>query len=67
MEIGDANSQNSVKVLQSDPEVICHSSLYNKYTYMIATPATIIWGLGIPVFAFYILFKNRKHLSEAKT
>ncbi|CDW84065.1 UNKNOWN [Stylonychia lemnae] len=45
-----------------DLEIVCWSSVHNKYSYFVALPSIIVWGLGIPFFALIILINKRKKL-----
>ena len=40
-------------------QILCYTSTYYIFANGVALPAIIIWGLGIPFFAFVILFKDR--------
>ena len=37
------------------------------WSYSVAMPSIIVWGLGIPFFAFVLMFRNRKQLTNIET
>lgn len=45
-----------------DLEVECWKSEHINYSMMIAVPSLIIWGFGIPAFAWFILARNKEDL-----
>ena len=47
-----------------DLEVICFSNVHKFYSFSVAIPSIIIWGIGIPLFALLLLFRDRKNLDE---
>ncbi|CDW81646.1 UNKNOWN [Stylonychia lemnae] len=50
--------------VQDDLEIQCWSTVHNVYSYFVALPSIIVWGLGIPFFALIILIKRRKQLNS---
>jgi len=42
----------------------CYSSDHIFWIAIVAIPTIIIWVVGCPLLAFYILFRNRKYLEE---
>jgi hypothetical protein len=53
--------------VQDDLEVICWNAEHKLFSYFIALPSIIVWGLGIPFFAFSLLTKVRKDLESVTT
>ena len=45
--------------LKADLEILCWTQVHSIYAYVIALPALIVWGLGLPLLAFWNLTKNR--------
>ena len=45
----------------------CYSTEHVIWIMMIAVPGLIVWVLGIPIFAFIILYKNRHNLDSGPT
>ncbi|CDW82324.1 UNKNOWN [Stylonychia lemnae] len=50
--------------VQDDLEIICWSPEHTFYSYFVALPCIIVWGLGIPFFALSILIAKRKKLDN---
>ena len=38
--------------------------MHKFFSFSIAVPAIIVWGLGIPFFGFILLFRDRKNLDK---
>ncbi|CDW78175.1 UNKNOWN [Stylonychia lemnae] len=53
--------------LQDDLEVICWNSTHTFFSYFVALPSIVVWGIGIPFFALVILFKFRDDLETRRT
>ncbi|CDW71577.1 UNKNOWN [Stylonychia lemnae] len=53
--------------LLEDLWVICWESQHEFWSYLVAFPSILVWGLGIPFFAFSILIKHRKRLEHQIT
>ena len=47
-----------------DLEVICYSNLHKFFSFAVALPSIIVWGVGIPLFALLLLFRDRNNLEE---
>ena len=47
-------------------ETVCWSSLHKFWSYFVAMPSIVVWGLGIPMFAFILLSRERKLLSTVE-
>lgn len=45
-------------------EITCWSGVHKFFSYFVAIPGIIVWGLGIPFFAFTLLSKIRKNLDD---
>jgi hypothetical protein len=52
--------------IYTDLELLCYRGTYNVFSKGVALPAILVWGLGIPFFAFAILTKNKKDLNKEK-
>eukprot|EP00347_Sterkiella_histriomuscorum_P024148 403332142 len=50
-----------------DLEVICWDNAHNFFSLFIAAPSIIVWGLGIPFFAFVLLRRNQSKLESIET
>eukprot|EP00347_Sterkiella_histriomuscorum_P016375 403353429 len=48
--------------IRNDLEIECWSDQHKYYSFYFAIPSIIVWGLGIPLAAFVILFYRRKAL-----
>ncbi|CAG9311412.1 unnamed protein product [Blepharisma stoltei] len=42
----------------------CWDERHIFYSILVAIPAIIIWGIGIPTVSLFFLYKNRKHLDS---
>ena len=50
-----------------DLEIVCWSSLHTFWSFSVALPAIVVWGLGIPAFAFYLMTKEKTRLNSLET
>jgi len=50
--------------LTSDVTVTCYEGTHKFYSLVIVVPSLIIWVMGIPMFALYLLIKNKKHIIQ---
>lgn len=50
--------------LEADYQVQCDTWAQQKWAYFIAVPSLIFWGIGIPVFAYFLLKANKDKLGE---
>jgi hypothetical protein len=41
--------------LKADIEIMCWKGTHNLIAYAIALPALIVWGVGLPAAAFWLL------------
>eukprot|EP00347_Sterkiella_histriomuscorum_P016469 403353061 len=48
--------------IYKDLQTVCWSSLHTFWSYFVAMPSIVVWGLGIPAFAFVLLTRERKKL-----
>jgi len=48
----------------SDLEVSCWGGWHSVFSFSVAAPAIIVWGLGIPAFAFFIMKRHSKNLEQ---
>eukprot|EP00347_Sterkiella_histriomuscorum_P012942 403366626 len=46
----------------NDLEVVCWDVQHTIYSYFVALPSILVWGLGTPLFAFSLLLKNKDKL-----
>lgn len=56
-----ANNQ-SLWYMSQDLQVECFSTQHLKWAGLVATPSLLIWGLGLPLFSFLVIYKHRKRL-----
>jgi hypothetical protein len=50
-----------------DLEVICWNTSHINFSLMIAIPCIIVWGFGIPLFAWIILGRSKNDLDLVET
>ena len=53
--------------LKNDLGVVCYQGEHKFWSLSIAVPSIIAWALGIPFFAFLLMFKERKTLDSIST
>ena len=53
--------------IYDDLEVVCWNAEHINYSLMIAVPSIVIWGFGIPFFAWVILARNKEDLDAIDT
>lgn len=53
--------------VEDDLEIVCWSSVHKFYSLFVAVPSIIVWGLGIPFFAFILLSRIRKNLDKLES
>jgi hypothetical protein len=41
-------------------EIVCWSPVHNLFSYIVALPALIVWGLCLPALAFYLMRKRQQ-------
>jgi hypothetical protein len=47
-----------------DLEILCDEDAHKILSNIIALPAFLIWGVGIPSFVLFILIRNRNELTD---
>ena len=52
----------SMKYIHANPQFECYTPLHVKYLLLLIFPALIIWSVAIPLFLFYLLYKNKKKM-----
>jgi len=62
--IGDESGDRMEYYLAEDLEVECWGSTHLFWVFAVALPAFIVWGLGIPFFAYRMLKKNKDNLED---
>ena len=50
--------------LKYDLEITCYTGGHKFWSYFIALPGMIWWGFGIPLFAFYLLARERDKIER---
>ena len=50
--------------LNDDLSILCWDETHKLYTFTIALPGIIIWGLFIPIFGMLLTYKNRNRFDE---
>lgn len=53
--------------LKEDFEVKCYEGAHYTWAFYVALPSLILWGIGIPFFAFLLLRRRRDTLEEVDT
>ncbi|CDW82348.1 UNKNOWN [Stylonychia lemnae] len=53
--------------IKNDLEIVCYTKEHILWALGVALPSLIVWGLGIPFFAFLLLLKERKTLESLIT
>lgn len=42
-----------------DMTIVCYSPVHSFWSYSVAMPSIIVWGLGIPFFALILMYRER--------
>ncbi|TNV88247.1 hypothetical protein FGO68_gene13755 [Halteria grandinella] len=42
-----------------DMTIVCYQRVHSFWSYTVAMPSIIVWGLGIPFFAFILMYRER--------
>eukprot|EP00741_Cyanophora_paradoxa_P011970 tig00020572_g11566.t1 len=50
--------------LQSDMEVDCNTWMFKAWQFFLGVPASLVYGIGIPLAAFFILYRHRHRLDD---
>lgn len=45
----------------------CYHAAHSFWSFAVAMPSIIVWGLGIPFFAYVMMFRARKELDTVAT
>ena len=53
--------------VMDDLEVECWTKTHVNYSLMIALPSLLIWGFGIPLFAWIVISRNKNELDFIET
>lgn len=48
----------------NDMTILCWDTAHSFWSYTVAMPSIIVWGLGIPFFALMLLIRERKKLAS---
>lgn len=48
--------------MKYDLTVVCWKSQHLTFSFFVAIPSIIVWGFGIPLFAWILLGRNREDL-----
>ncbi|CDW79966.1 UNKNOWN [Stylonychia lemnae] len=49
--------------IYKDLQTMCWSPIHTFWSYFVAMPSIVVWGLGIPAFAFVLLTRDRQKLN----
>lgn len=52
------------KRVYNDMTIKCWEKVHSFWSYSVAMPSIIVWGLGIPFFAFLLMFRERHSLMK---
>ena len=47
-------------------QIVCYHGAHYYWSYCVALPGIIVWGLGIPLFALALLARSRNELKTLK-
>jgi hypothetical protein len=50
------------KRLYADLQIVCYEGPHYFWSMGIALPSLVVWGLGIPFFAFVLLARDKERL-----
>jgi hypothetical protein len=56
-----------VNRVQDDLQIVCWDPAHSLFSFFVAFPSIVVWGLGIPLFAFFLLSKVRNSLDKTET
>ena len=59
-----SNTNEPIYYLEKDYEMQCWESTHLKWVLIVALPALIIWGFGLPMLALYTIRKNLEKLND---
>ncbi|CDW90149.1 UNKNOWN [Stylonychia lemnae] len=52
---------------KEDLQINCNTKQHQYFSLLIALPGLIVWGIGIPFFAFALMFRKSKNLDNLET
>jgi hypothetical protein len=53
--------------VQVDMTIKCWDPPHKFWSYTVAAPSIVVWGLGIPFFALILMHRERHHLDRVET
>ncbi|CDW85402.1 UNKNOWN [Stylonychia lemnae] len=53
--------------VKNDLEILCYTGEHNIWSMAVGLPSLIVWGLGIPLFAYILLLREHKSLDTLMT
>ena len=53
--------------VKNDLEILCYKGSHTYWALGVAFPSLVVWGLGIPLFALFLLLKEKNTLENLKT
>ena len=53
--------------VQVDMTIKCWDSPHKFWSYIVAAPSIVVWGLGIPFFALVLMYRERNQLETVET
>jgi hypothetical protein len=56
-----------IQHVQVDMTIRCNKNAHSFWSYTVAAPSIVVWGLGIPFFAFVLMYRERHHLDRIET
>jgi hypothetical protein len=51
----------------TDMSIKCWSGPHTFWSYTVAAPSIVVWGLGIPFFALVLMYRDRNRLDQVET
>jgi hypothetical protein len=51
----------------ADMTVVCWDKVFTFWSYIVAMPSIVVWGLGIPFFALVLMYRDRHSLDQIAT
>ena len=48
--------------LEMDLQILCYEHKHQLYTFLVALPCFLVWGLGIPAMIYVLMYKERENL-----
>ena len=51
----------------TDMSIRCWGGSHTFWSYTVAAPSIVVWGLGIPFFALVLMYRDRNRLEEVAT